>query len=150
MENNILYQAAQEHANLHRYGDRYQTDALTLKNNAFVVSDIEIDSALPKTLVDIGFLPTELIPTASINLLAYITALGLYPVVYQGENEGRLIRHVVPKKGLENEISSYGSSKTFYPHVDNPDLKLRGENSYPPISIYTSARYINIIMLTPA
>ncbi|HCT73376.1 MAG TPA: hypothetical protein DF294_05165 [Psychrobacter sp.] len=55
----------------------------------------------------------------------------LYPVVYLGENEGRLVRHVVPKSGLENEISSYGSEKDFFPHVDNPDLKIRcEENSY--------------------
>ncbi|OSI13182.1 hypothetical protein BWD07_01745 [Neisseria canis] len=63
------------------------------------------------------------------NLLSYICALELYPVVYQGENEGQLIRHVVPRLGLEKQISSYGSSMDFFPHVDNPDLKLRNEKS---------------------
>lgn len=54
----------------------------------------------------------------------------MYPVVYQGENDGRLIRHVVPRVGLETQISFYGSSLDFYPHVDNPDLRLRGEDGF--------------------
>lgn len=60
----------------------------------------------------------------------------MYPVVYEGENEGKLLRHVVPRKGLEDQISSYGSNETFFPHVDNPDLRLREENAFNQIKTY--------------
>ena len=102
-----------------------------------MISEIEIDSSLPPTPVENGFLSAESLFSSSINLLGYISALNLYPVVYQGENDGQLIRHVVPKKGLETEISSYGSHQTFFPHADNPDLRLRGEKNYPSLFCQT-------------
>ncbi|ODS22651.1 hypothetical protein AB835_13000 [Candidatus Endobugula sertula] len=50
--------------------------------------------------------------------------IGLHPVVYYGENDGQLIRNVVPHQDSVDDISSHGSKKTFGPHVDNPDLPL--------------------------
>lgn len=55
---------------------------------------------------------------------AYLSAhfqAGLWPVVYQGENNGHLIRHVCPMLQAEEKISSQGAKYDFYPHVDNPD-----------------------------
>ena len=59
-------------------------------------------------------------------LRAHLDA-GLYPVVYQGENGGHLIRHVCPMITAENTISSHGGKHDFFPHVDNPDLVITGE-----------------------
>ena len=61
---------------------------------------------------------------------AYLAAhfeAGLWPVVYQGENDGHLIRHVCPMMQSEDKISSHGAKFDFYPHVDNPDLSITGE-----------------------
>lgn len=61
---------------------------------------------------------------------AYLAAhfeAGLWPVVYQGENDGHLIRHVCPMIKAEGIISSQGAKFDFYPHVDNPDLRITGE-----------------------
>ncbi|HGU5460819.1 hypothetical protein [Klebsiella pneumoniae] len=61
---------------------------------------------------------------------AYLSAhfqAGLWPVVYQGENEGHLIMHVCPMLQAEEKISSQGAKYDFYPHVDNPDLYITGE-----------------------
>ncbi|GAA3912055.1 hypothetical protein GCM10022405_41590 [Gibbsiella dentisursi] len=61
---------------------------------------------------------------------AYLSAhfeAGLWPVVYQGENDGHLIRHVCPMIQSEDQVSSQGAKYDFYPHVDNPDLHICGE-----------------------
>ncbi|GAA3589679.1 hypothetical protein GCM10023078_16770 [Gibbsiella greigii] len=61
---------------------------------------------------------------------AYLSAhfeAGLWPVVYQGENDGHLIRHVCPMLHSENKVSSQGARYDFNPHVDNPDLRICGE-----------------------
>lgn len=55
---------------------------------------------------------------------------GLWPVVYQGENDGHLIRHVCPMKHAGEKISSQGGKYDFYPHVDNPDLRITGEKPH--------------------
>ncbi|WP_241585973.1 hypothetical protein [Rosenbergiella epipactidis] len=63
---------------------------------------------------------------------AYLSAdfdAGIWPVVYQGENNGHLIRHVYPSKTAEGKISSQVGKFDFYPHVDNPDLKITVEDS---------------------
>lgn len=61
-----------------------------------------------------------------IEPILFLTSLhslmGLHPVVYQGENDGRLVRHVVPAEKSVGSISSHGSRVAFAGHVDNPDL----------------------------
>ncbi|MDO4906300.1 TauD/TfdA family dioxygenase [Neisseria sp.] len=127
MHNDILYQQAVAYSLEHNFHKKFSEDLNKLKSDSFVLSQIEIDNLLPDTPTETGFVHDSDIPTTSISLLAYLYALNLYPVVYEGENNGHLIRHVVPRKGLEKQISSYGSNETFYPHVDNPDLQLRNE-----------------------
>lgn len=122
-----LYLKAIQRMNELRFSGEYHEDREVLANKGFVVSELKIDSNLPLTPIRTGFTKNSEIPESAINLLGYVCLLGMYPVVYQGENDGRLIRHVVPRVGLETQISSYGSSLDFYPHVDNPDLRLRGE-----------------------
>ncbi|VEF01064.1 TauD/TfdA family dioxygenase [Neisseria canis] len=125
--NSSLYETALR--NVENMKSKCISDKEILKKQNFVVSELEIDKTLPLTPIESGFVKNSEIPITAINLLSYICALELYPVVYQGENEGQLIRHVVPRLGLEKQISSYGSSMDFFPHVDNPDLKLRNEKS---------------------
>ena len=48
--------------------------------------------------------------------------LKLHPVVYEGENDGRIVRNVVPAKKSASAVSSHGSLVAFGGHVDNPDL----------------------------
>lgn len=125
--NNQLYEKSLAYVNEHKYQEKYLLDRQKLRKQGYVVSNIQIDNKLPNTPTKTGFVANEEIPISSLNIISYCLSLGVYPVVYQGENEGKLIRHVVPREGLENQISSYGSKETFYPHVDNPDLRLRTE-----------------------
>lgn len=82
---------------------------------------------LPLTPTSSGFVDeTDILETIQ-SLFSYLSGMKLYPVVYEGENDGRLLRHVVPREGMEKEISSYGSRRSFLPHVDNPDLAIRTE-----------------------
>ncbi|EGY27885.1 putative taurine catabolism dioxygenase [Candidatus Regiella insecticola 5.15] len=126
--NNHLYEIAFHHANCNQFYNKYNDDKLFFKQHEYVISSLDIDAILPDTPVDEGTVANSKIPVSTISLTAYCIALSLYPVVYQGENQGRLIRHVVPRRNAEKQISSHGSLKTFSPHVDNPDLRLRGEN----------------------
>lgn len=82
---------------------------------------------LPPTPTLTAFIDESLLSDPLQGLFGHLADFGLYPVVYQGENDGRLVRNVVPRQGMENKISSYGSKYSFLPHVDNPDLCLRSE-----------------------
>lgn len=115
MPNHTLYQKSVTHSLTHGFREKFSEDSAKLKNDAFVLTRIEIDDTLPDTPTETGFVHYSEIPVTSISLLSYLHALNLYPVVYEGENNGQLIRHVVPRKGLEKQISSYGSNETFYP-----------------------------------
>lgn len=99
----------------------------SLLKDGYVIDNIHIDEKLPQTPTDTGYVAEELIPKAVSGLMGHLSNLRVYPVVYQGENDGRLIRHVVPRQNMEHSISSYGSKESFLPHVDNPDLSLRSE-----------------------
>ena len=77
MENNLLYKSASIHAERNDYKNRYGADAAILGKEDFVISEIEIDSSLPPTPVENGFLSAESLFSSSINLLGYISALNL-------------------------------------------------------------------------
>lgn len=49
-----------------------------------------------------------------ISILSFNIAMGLYPVVYQRENDGRLVRHVCPLKSAKKQISSQGGELDFF------------------------------------
>lgn len=101
-----------------------------LYENSLVLSKLEIDENLPNTPVIEAYLPDSEIPIASKSILKFLEQMDIFPVVYEGENDGRLIRHVVPKASNSDVVSSHGSLLTFFPHVDNPDLKLRYETDH--------------------
>lgn len=96
----------------------------------FLIDKLPIDDQLPDTPIDTGFVDDWDIRVAVRSLLAYNISLGLFPVVYEGENDGRLIRHVVMRSGFAEKRSSHGGKVSFLPHSDNPDLHIPGERLY--------------------
>lgn len=67
------------------------------------------------------------------SIMGMLRLIGVHPVVYFGENQGALLRHVTPNKFEVDTISSHGSKKDFGPHVDNPDLPLFDHFSIPSV-----------------
>lgn len=63
-------------------------------------------------------------------LLTLHCKLNIFPIVYEGENDGRLIRHVAPMQKSQSHISSQGSVYDFDMHVDNPDLSILGDKNF--------------------
>lgn len=98
-----------------------------LQDVGYYVGKIGVIGDLPLTPTLSGYVDENLIIKPLQGLFHHLRSFGLYPVVYQGENDGRLVRNVVPRQGMEQKISSYGSKIAFLPHVDNPDLALRCE-----------------------
>lgn len=98
-----------------------------MQETGYILDTLDIDHVLPPTPTSNGFVDEAKIIKTVKNLLSYLSGMQLYPVVYEGENDGKLLRHVVPKEGMEKQISSYGSRESFLPHVDNPDLAIRTE-----------------------
>lgn len=93
---------------------------------ALILRNCPLDKCLPPTPYRGVQSPTQT-PVACLVNLALFQLLGISPVVYEGENEGRLFRHVVPVRNSELEKSSHGSRTRFGYHVDNPDLPLTEE-----------------------
>ncbi|WP_156816475.1 TauD/TfdA family dioxygenase [Oceanimonas smirnovii] len=125
--NDMLYDLACKLVNSSELREK-KNDKRKLEKECFVSTFLNVDENLLPTPTDTGFVLNQEITNSAISLVSYCVSLSLYPVVYQGENDGRLIRHVVPKRTATEQTSSHGSTKTFYPHVDNPDLRLRGES----------------------
>lgn len=127
MNNNTLYNNAISLVKENRLVEKYTHYKDELIKNDFTIATIAIDDVLPETPINTGFVDEILIQIAATNLVAFNLALGVYPVVYEGENDGRLIRNVCPRKSASKQISSHGSEFDFFPHVDNPDLPITGE-----------------------
>lgn len=127
MTNNELYTAAMKIVEERNLVSKNREDLLTLETQDFLIKSLNIDPILPPTPIETGFINESQLQTSILELIAFNISLGLYPVVYEGENNGRLIRHVCPKKSADHQISSHGSALDFLPHVDNPDLPITGE-----------------------
>lgn len=74
-----------------------------------------------------GVLSPRSTPVACLVSLTMQSLMGINPVVYEGENDGRLFRHVIPSRHSSSHKSSHGSRLRFSYHVDNPDLPLSSE-----------------------
>ena len=98
-----------------------------LQRNNFTVLSLPINCNIPRTPIDGNFDVME-IKEIALMLLNVHHNLGLLPVVYEGENDGQLIRNVCPIEKNKNQIGSQGSVYDFDMHVDNPDLRLNGED----------------------
>ncbi len=93
---------------------------------ALICKGFPVDEDLPPTPYS-GYGPqggTSMAAALNIGLYAL---LGLHPVTYAGENDYRLLRHVVPTRHAQKDKSSHGSRRRFGVHVDNPDLPLGDE-----------------------
>ncbi|MBJ2181482.1 TauD/TfdA family dioxygenase [Pseudomonas veronii] len=100
--------------------DNPQLTALTIRN-------CPRDRDTPPTPYS-GVLSPRSTPIACLVSLSIHSLLGINPVVYEGENDGRLFRHVIPSRNASSQKSSHGSRLRFSYHVDNPDLPLSSEN----------------------
>ena len=86
---------------------------------------IPITDDIPKTPFNKDY--SQKIDLLGLPLLNLYHKLDIYPVVYEGENYGKLIRHVAPMKFANQHISSHGAQYDFCMHVDNPDLSIYGD-----------------------
>lgn len=91
-----------------------------------VIRNCPRDRDIPPTPYS-GVLSPKSTPIACLVSLSLQSLLGIHPVVYEGENDGRLFRHVIPSRTSSSQKSSHGSRLRFSYHVDNPDLPLSSE-----------------------
>lgn len=83
---------------------------------------------LPPTPVDRGLLATEnQVRWADILLLGLMKLINLHPTAIHAENEGHLVRNVIPSQSKTEEQSSHGSLKPFTWHSDQLNCNLRRE-----------------------
>jgi len=94
--------------------------------SALVLRNCPIDRSLPPTPYVGRLSPAQSPISCLVNLVLY-QLLGIEPIVYEGENDGNLFRHVVPARAAMFAKSSHGSHARFGYHVDNPDLPLTPE-----------------------
>ncbi|MCL1127847.1 TauD/TfdA family dioxygenase [Shewanella surugensis] len=66
---------------------------------------------------------------ASSFIASIFTQLGIFPVTYQGENNGLLFRKVTPIKSFEHTQSSLGAKEHLGFHVDNNHMALSNEHN---------------------
>ncbi len=83
---------------------------------------------LPDTPVGSGYIDNDHVMLPAKTLFALFGLMKIMPISYIGENQGRAIRHVVPKISRSNQIGSHGNLE-FNFHVDNPDSSIIGEES---------------------
>ena len=93
---------------------------------SLVIRNCPRDRDIPPTPYS-GVLSPKSTPIACLVSLSLHSLLGINPVVYEGENDGRLFRHVIPARASGAQKSSHGSRLRFSYHVDNPDLPLSSE-----------------------
>ncbi len=94
--------------------------------SALILRNCLLDRTLPPTPYG-GQLSSVQTPVSYQVNLALYQLIGVQPVVYEGENDGNLFRHVVPSRLATQTRSSHGSRIRFGYHVDNPDLPLLEE-----------------------
>ncbi|PVZ40550.1 TauD/TfdA family dioxygenase [Pseudomonas sp. CC120222-01a] len=93
---------------------------------SMIVRNCPRDRDIPPTPYS-GVLSPRSTPVACLVSLTMQSLMGINPVVYEGENDGRLFRHVIPSRHSSSHKSSHGSKLRFSYHVDNPDLPLSSE-----------------------
>jgi L-asparagine oxygenase len=96
------------------------------QGKAVVVRGCPIDQFILPTPYS-GYLSPKFTPISCLTQLTIYSLLDIHPIVYQGENDGHLFRHVVPARLATTQKSSHGSQFEFGYHVDNPNLPLTAE-----------------------
>ena len=90
----------------------FEKAKLALSNNNYAILSLPLSSHIPLTPTEGDFNVFE-IKEIAVMLLSIHNSLGLFPVVYEGENDGRLIRNVCPVKKSTSQIGSQGSMYDF-------------------------------------
>ncbi|MBM5572997.1 MULTISPECIES: TauD/TfdA family dioxygenase [Deefgea] len=94
--------------------------------SVLILRNCPIDRILPPTPYSGKLSPAQSPISCLVNSSLY-QLMGIEPIVYEGENDGNLFRHVVPARSAVFSKSSHGSRARFGYHVDNPDLALTSE-----------------------
>ena len=72
-------------------------DFTSSKNTYLFIKNCPV-GALPETPVVSGFIKNQDVTIPAKTLFALFSIIGIEPISYIGENEGRALRHVVPKQ----------------------------------------------------
>jgi hypothetical protein len=112
----------------------------TPKQSALILRNCPIDRSLPPTPYTGRLSPAQSPISCLVNLALY-QLMGVEPIVYEGENDGNLFRHVVPARSAACTKSSHGSRTRFGYHVDNPDLPLAPE---PLVDLSACPEYLSL------
>lgn len=67
------------------------------------------------------------LPLTLANLIGVMAALGLRPFSYDCENDGRIVRHVCPRRAASGEASSQGWARELLWHADGAHRTLGDE-----------------------
>lgn len=78
-----------------------------------------------------GFAAETELAIANTIHFGLIHLLGLTPFAVEHENEGRLIRNVVPNPSVSGSTRSWGADADFFWHTDNPNLPFGEPGSDP-------------------
>lgn len=97
-----------------------------IENVSMIIRGLPIDLSIPATPYDDKLSMQNIRLIVAINLGLY-RMLNIFPITYQGENNGRLFRNVAPNIGKYGEKSSHGSQCSLGMHVDNSYLPLSYE-----------------------
>lgn len=110
-----------------------------------ILHSLKLFSATGAHALMVSNLPTQEFPPTPVNGFADETELavsnaiqygliqlvGLTPFAVDYENDGRLIRNVVPNPSAAGTTSSWGADSEFFWHTDNPHLPFGGPGVNP-------------------
>lgn len=96
--------------------------------SVIILKEIANNINVPPTPNELNVNFSDLVILSAINL-GLCKLMGIYPITYQGENNGYLFRHVMPIKNLVEQKSSQGARYPLGMHVDNCYLPLIPEYS---------------------
>ena len=96
---------------------------------ALMLSNLPVQK-IPATPVS-GFVNETTLALTNALHFGLIQLLGAVPFAVDYENNGRLIRNVVPNPAAAGVSSSWGADKEFFWHTDNPHLTFGEAGTYP-------------------